>query len=307
MIYITGDRDYQVTGPTAVTLGKFDGLHRGHQKLFEKVNELKCENCCSVVFTFTIPPSLLLTGTPIKKINTNIERRHFMERFGVDYLIEHSFTDGMSRMTPREFAEQILVKQIHAANVVVGDDFHFGYKRSGNVTVLTELGKELGFQVLTMEKERYNGREISSSYVREALFIGDIELANHLLGYPYTIFGTVLHGHEIGRTLGLPTINLIPDQDKLLPPNGVYVSKTKVGDKYYAGITNIGKKPTVGPNEPVGVETYLFDWEGDLYGAEVEVMLFHYKRPEQQFESLESLKNQIRRDVTFGREFTFPS
>lgn len=302
MKFITGVKDLNLNTPMAITLGKFDGLHKGHQKLFRKVIDLKEEGCQSCVFTFAVPPSLLLTGENLQRINTNTERKNFLERFGIDCMIEASFQE-LWGMNPEEFVREILVKRLKAAYIVVGEDFHFGYQRSGDVKLLSQLENELGYQLLTFKKERYGTKDISSSYVRAELAKGNMELANYLLGYDYTILGEVLHGNKIGRTLGLPTINLVPPKDKLLPPNGVYISRTRIEDKYYQGITNIGRKPTIEGESPIGVETHLFGCQKDLYGKEAEVMLLHYKRPEMKFASLEELGRQMSEDVEFGKNY----
>lgn len=306
MEFITGVRDLNLNTPMAITLGKFDGLHRGHQKLFRKVIELKEEGCRSCVFTFAAPPSLLLTGENIQRINTNPERKNFFERFGLDCMIEASFQE-LCGMEPEEFVREILVKRLKAAYIAVGDDFHFGFRRSGDVKLLSRLEDELGYRLLIFKKEQYDSKPISSSYVRAELEKGNMELANYLLGYDYTILGEVLHGNKIGRTLGLPTINMIPPKEKLLPPSGVYISRTRIDGRCYQGVTNIGRKPTIEGDSPMGVETHLFDCQKDLYGLEAEVMLLHYMRPEIKFKSLEELQHRMSQDVEFGKNYKWNS
>lgn len=167
--------------------------------------------------------------------------------------------------------------------------------------MLERMGKTYGFQVELVEKEKSHNRDISSTYVREALHEGNIPLANELLGYRYFVSGEVLHGRQIGRTLGLPTTNLLPPPDKLLPPNGVYLTRTMLDEEEYFGITNIGYKPTVGGETHKGVETFLFHYEGDLYGRFLNVEFLEYERPEQKFKSLEELKARILSDVHWGK------
>jgi riboflavin kinase/FMN adenylyltransferase len=154
-----------------------------------------------------------------------------------------------------------------------------------------------------VDKACYHGREISSTYIREELEQGHMELVAQLLGYTYSVSGKVLHGRQIGRTLGLPTVNLIPEKEKLLPPNGVYATRTEIDGEWFGGITNIGCKPTVGEKEEKGVETYLFDLNRDLYGKEITVHFYGFERPEQKFSSLSELKGQIEKDVAWGREY----
>ena len=191
-----------------------------------------------------------------------------------------------------------------AKAVVVGPDCSFGYKGAGNVELLRTLGRKLGFRLYVIEKEKDHRRDISSTYVKEALEAGDMELVNDLLGYRYFISGEVLHGRRIGRTLGMPTTNLVPSTKKLLPPNGVYLSRTRIGEQAYYGVTNIGYKPTIGETFR-GVETYLFDFDGDLYGENIDVELWKFNRPEMKFDSVEHLKNQMQADIAFGKEYFF--
>jgi len=303
MKYITGETNLQMQNKTAITLGKFEGLHRGHQKLFHKVLEEKANGYQTIVFTFSTPPMLLFTGRQQSSIHTNDERKMFLERAGIDYLIEYPFTSEVSHMLPEEFIKEVLIKRLHAACIVVGEDFHFGYQRAGDCKLLQKLSDQYGFRLVVLEKEKYGNRSISSSFIKEELAKGDLEKANELLGYPFTIYGKTQKGHQIGRTIGLPTINLLPAKEKLLPPNGVYISNTRIRGELYQGITNIGNKPTIDRCEPKGVETYLFDWEGDLYDEYVEVMLLYYKRAEKKFDSLRELKNQIDKDVEYGKKY----
>ena len=153
-------------------------------------------------------------------------------------------------------------------------------------------------------KAQDDHRDISSTYVKEELDLGNIEKANELLGEPYSIHGTVVHGNHLGGpVLGFPTVNIIPPEEKYLPPFGVYVSRVRMDDRYYGGITNIGRKPTVGKESPIGVETFLFDAEGDFYGKNIEVQLLNFERPEQKFPSLDDLKKQLESDQKYGRSY----
>lgn len=302
MDYVTGVTKFHMERPSAVSLGKFDGLHRGHQKLVRRVLDQKKNGLDTVIFTFEKNPTRLLSGLSAQNIMTNEERKRKLEELGIDHLLECPFTPQLSHMEPEYFVEEILVRELRASFVVVGRDFRFGYQRRGDYRLLETMGKRLGFSVEVVEKEQSHGRDISSSYIREALHEGNIPLANELLGYRYFVSGTVLHGRQIGRTLGLPTTNLLPPPEKLLPPNGVYLTRTTLEDGgEYFGITNIGYKPTVGGETQKGVETFLFDFSGDLYGRELTVEFFEYERPEQKFKSLEELKARILSDVYWGK------
>lgn len=302
MVHVKDIRDFCLEGPVAVSLGKFDGLHRGHRKLIEKVLEQKKRGCKSAIITFDRPPGSFAGGYPGSLLTTNGERHDFMEKNGIDCLVEIAFTPEIMGMEPEAFIQWI-VEKLSIAYFAVGEDFRFGCGRRGDPGLLRRLGAELGFAVDVIPKERDGEDVISSTLIRQEIREGNIERANRLLGYPFTIKGEVLHGRKLGRTLGMPTTNLIPQKEKLLPPNGVYVSRTLIGERRYPGVTNIGYKPTVGAETVKGVETYIFGFEGDLYGRTVDVELFHYRRPEMKFESVDALKHQMEQDIAFARGY----
>lgn len=305
MICISNTRDFKIEEPTVVTIGKFDGRHKGHQKLLRRMLEIK-EACGyrTAVFSFHMAPVTLIQGEPQKVITTNQERRNNMEKIGIDYLVEYPFTPEVAHLLPEAFVKDILVEQMHARAIVVGTDCGFGYQRSGDAKLLEALSKTCGYQLTVIEKEQEDHRDISSTFVKEELNRGNMEKANELLGEPYAIHGTVVHGNHIGGTvLGFPTVNLLPPPEKYLPPFGVYVSRVLVDGVYYGGITNIGRKPTVGADSPVGVETFIFGLSQDLYGKAIEVQLLNYERPEKKFDSLEELKQQLELDKAYGLDY----
>lgn len=299
MKYIEGLMDYTMDRDTAVTLGKFDGIHRGHQRLIERVCGRKKQGLESVVVTIwpnPKAPALLTRG----------EKKELLKNLGVSWWIDCPFLPEVSHMEPETFVREILVKRLRAKYIAAGSDFRFGYQRKGDWKLLAQMQQELGYELEVVEKEHWGDREISSTYVREALEAGNMELVNQLLGYPYAIRGEVLHGRKIGRTLGMPTTNLIPSAGKLLPPNGVYATRTILDSKEdglgYPGVTNIGYKPTVGEYFR-GVETFLFDFDRDLYGEEIEVQLYAYQRPEEKFSDMEGLKDQMHRDIANAKDY----
>ncbi len=302
-----GDTDFQMKEPTVVTIGKFDGRHRGHQKLLSAMLKWKNERGYkTAVFTFDMAPAACIQGKPQKVITTNQERRNNMEKMGIDYLVEYPFTREVSHLSAEEFLKDILLGQMNAKAIVAGTDCGFGYQRKGNAELLRNLKDSLGYDLEIIEKEQDENqhRDISSTYVKEELDQGNIEKANDLLGEPYAIHGCVVHGNRVGGPLlGFPTANLIPPPEKYLPPFGVYVSRILVDGKYYGGITNIGKKPTITGDNPVGVETFIFGLEDDLYGKPIEVQLLNFERPEQKFESLEQLKKQLEADKEYGMNY----
>ncbi|WP_195416279.1 riboflavin biosynthesis protein RibF [Enterocloster citroniae] len=305
MRYIADTTEFQIEEPTIVTLGKFDGRHRGHQKLLRTMQELKSSlGYPTAIFTFGTPPLSMMSGQPQTVITTNLERRANMEKMGVDYLVEYPFSEETRRMKPEDFVKDILAGRMQAKVIVVGPDCSFGYKGAGDARLLKQLEETLGYRLHVIEKERDHLRDISSTYIREELEKGNVEKANALLGEPYAVHGEVVHGNHIGTSiLGFPTANLLPPSIKRLPRFGVYVSRVLVDGTYYRGVTNIGRKPTVEGRNPVGVETYIFDMHQDLYGKVIEVQLLAFDRPEQKFSSLEELKQRIEMDKVFAADY----
>ena len=257
MIYVTNVPRLEEGETSAVTLGKFDGLHKGHQKLISCIQKKKKDNCKTVIFTFDISPLVKVHHKPAKGLLTNEERQELAEMLGMDMLVECPFTDAVMHMEPEQFVKEFLVDRLHVSYLAVGPDFRFGYERKGTPQLLEQMGKTYGFSVEIVEKLTDGEREISSTYVREELEKGNIEKVNKLLGYEYFTRGEIVHGRQLGRTIGVPTANLIPPTTKKLPPNGVYITVSRIGEKEYGGITNVGYKPTVKENF-LGVETNLF-------------------------------------------------
>ena len=214
-------------------------------------------------------------------------------------------------MEAEVFVRKILLEKLHAAAIVVGDDFRFGRGRAGNAAFLSGMadkyrgagdGLEFSVCVIGKKKDPVSGREISSTWIREEIQKGRMEEAEKLLGRPYFLLGEVVHGRQLGRTLQIPTINQIPPQEKLLPPNGVYFSSTQIGGRTWNGITNIGTKPTVAGDQ-VTAETHLFGCSADLYGKEASVELLHYHRPEHRFSSVTELKEHMEADIRAARDY----
>ena len=295
MRIIEGSTEFQVQEETAISIGKFDGLHQGHQLLVERIVKKKQEGLKALIFTFDFGdrPVLLLPE----------ERREMLRKWGVDYLLECPFVESISHMEAEEFVRKILVERLHVRYLAVGTDFRFGCQRRGDYRLLQRLSAECGYEVEVVEKACWQGEEISSSRIRRELEQGRMELVNQLLGYAYSVTGEVLHGRKIGRTLGMPTTNIVPSERKLLPPNGVYATRTVIAGELFEGITNIGYKPTVGAEPRKGVETYLFDLDRNLYGEILTVRFYGYERPERKFDSLEELKKRIGQDVEWGRTY----
>lgn len=303
MQYISKLSDYKDSRESAVTFGKFDGLHRGHQKLVEKVHELGERNQIrSIVCAFDMQPLWDRRGrAPQILMNSQERQRHLKEM--ADVLVTCPFTRDFSQMCAEDFIRDIIKGLFHARYVVVGTDFQFGYGKRGDIHMLEKYAEEYGYQLVVIEKERYEDRIISSTYIKEVLQQGDMELAGTLLGYAYGITGKVEHGKRLGRTLGFPTLNVAWPKGKLIPPRGVYLTDVQVDGRRYHGISNVGVKPTVSEDERVLAESYLFDYEGDAYGKTVIVGFLKFCRPERRFGSLDELKACIDRDIDYGKHF----
>ncbi|MCI5597386.1 MAG: bifunctional riboflavin kinase/FAD synthetase [Lachnospiraceae bacterium] len=303
MEYIANTTEFQLEN-TAVALGKFEGLHKGHQLLLNELDKFQKQGLKSVMFTFDLPPNAVIKHDYRKVIYTKEERRRILSGTPLDYLIEHPFTEQFSRLRPEEFVEKVLIKKAGAKQIVVGEDFHFGYRRAGNVKVLQELAPKFGYELTVIPKLQIDGEDVSSSRIRNCLQKGDMAKANELLGYPFTVWGEVVHGKRLGSTvLGMPTANQTPPANKYLPPNGVYVSRIMYQDQIYYGISNIGVKPTIDEHIEKGVETYIFDFDQDIYGEMITVQLLDFERPEKKFASFEELSSQMKRDAEYGKEF----
>lgn len=290
---ITDIYSYQGKRRSAVTLGKFDGLHRGHQKLVDRIKGYASEEVESIVCAFDMGKDSLLTGG---------ERREKLSS-QVDCLIACPFTREIREMEAEMFVRKILADTFHAAYIVVGTDFRFGHGKGGDPALLARYAPQYGYRLDVVEKERYQDRVISSTYIKEALQDGDVELAERLLGYPYQITGKVEHGKKLGRTLGFPTMNVAPAGGKLMPRFGVYACRIEIEGRLFQGIGNVGVKPTVTEELRPLVEVFVFDYDGDAYGKEVTVTFCTFERPEEKFGSVEELKNRVEADIRFGRTY----
>lgn len=289
---------------TAVALGKFEGIHLGHQLLIDEIVRLKKFHYRSVVFTFDrLPARLFSKENAADQIYTREERKSILERKGVDVLIEHPFTREFANMTPEMFVRRILVGKVGARKIIVGTDFHFGRNRSGDVDTLRYLAEDCDYDLIVIDKLQKDGRDVSSTRVKEALETADMEEAKSLLGRPYTIAGEVIHGKELGRTIHVPSANIPLDPEKFLPPRGVYITTADIDGEKVWGVTNIGIRPTVDQSMIPNVETYFLDFEGDLYGKQLELAFHHHLRPEKKFDSLEDLKGQLDKDIELAGNY----
>lgn len=305
MKIITGTADFFLQEETAVAIGKFDGVHLGHRLLIEEILAQKTKGRKACIFTFDMTPARLFGNKDEKVLTTKDEKRRLFEMMGVDILIEFPFDRETAGILPEVFIKEILCNKMQVKFIAAGTDITFGYKGAGDAALLRLLAPECGYEVRIFKKLMTEGKEISSTLVREAIEKGDMQLVERLLGSPYTVRGEVLHGNHIGRSLGMPTMNLIPPTDKLLPPNGVYYAGVLLNGIRYKGISNIGYKPTIEEAQKVmGVETYLYGFDAEAYGEEIEVSLYEFKRPEQKFKCLADLKAQVEEDIRAGAAYS---
>ena len=285
---------------TAITIGKFDGVHIGHQKLLKKVLEAKEEGCTSVVFTFDRVPGSPIVPSAQSFLTLEKEKQQFMREIVMECYVMFPFTKETSSMDPEQFVTEILVKTMHVKKLYVGKDFRFGKDRKGDVVLLAKMAEQFGFTFEAIEKETYRNEVVSSSRIRDLVLEGNPEDVTVMLSRPYTLSGQVIHGRKLGRTIGIPTINVAFPEGKVRPKSGVYCSRVSVDERVFYGITNIGTKPTV-QDEPVyGAETYLFDCNQDLYEKEVTIELLHFVREERKFSSLNELMQQLEYDKQYG-------
>lgn len=303
MEIITGTLDFQLNRETAIAIGKFDGLHLGHQRLLQEILLKKQEGLAACVFTFDPSPAVFFGVADGKELTTKEEKRRLLERMGVDILVEFPMIKESASMEPVYFVEEVLVKRLRVRFLAAGTDLSFGAKGAGNAELLQKYATDFGYFVKTIDKVKIEETEISSTLVRSQLESGNMTYVEQLLGMPYTVGGEVLHGNALGRKLGMPTVNLLPEKEKLLPPKGVYYSKVLYKGKTYAAISNIGCKPTVSQEECIGVETYLYDFQEQIYGEKIEVSLLEFKRAEMRFQNVEELKRQMELDIFEGKKY----
>lgn len=296
MQYIYGTTDVTRQNKSVVVLGNFDGVHKGHQKLFEVAEyEAAKRGLETVVFSFHPHPTWVVGNCKKSLLMSRRDKKQMIEHLGIDVLVEYPFTREFASISPESFFREILLGQLQAEVLVVGSNYFFGKGKAGTPEFLQQLGKTYGVSVCIVDAVTEEGDMISSTQIRKLIIEGQIEAANERLGHPYMVVGKVVQGKMLGRTMGFPTINLIADPDRVYPPNGVYATRVKVYSKVYLGMTNIGYNPTVSGERKM-IETHILDFQQTIYGEDVEVDFYHFIRPEKKFENLEALKAQIEAD-----------
>lgn len=284
-----------------LTIGTFDGVHLGHQKIINQLNEVaKKTGGESVLFTFYPHPRMVLfpDSHGLQLIQTQEEKQEKLKRIGLQNMIVHPFTPNFSRISAIEFVRDFLVNQLKVKTLIIGYDHHFGKNREGDIELLKELAPVYEFEVIEIDAKEVDEVNVSSTKIRDALKEGDVELANSYLGEEFEINGKVVHGEKIGTKLGFPTANIDIESDiKLIPKQGVYASKTVLqnGETYYS-LLSIGDRPTVDSSGKLSIETYLLDFDGNLYGDYVKIKLLKYLREEEKFDTLDELIQAMHKD-----------
>ena len=305
MTTIQNIANFSTSEKTYVTIGTFDGVHFGHQKIIEKlVLEAKNANKKSVLLTFFPHPRMVLQkDNSLELINTIEERANLLEKTGLDYLIIHPFSIAFSRMSALAFVRDILVNQLHISKLIIGYDHHFGKNREGNITQLTEYSHLYDFKVEEIPAQDIDAVSVSSTKIRNALAEGNLKTANSYLEYNFMLSGTVVNGKQLGGKIGYPTANInVKETYKLIPKTGVYVVLSKIQERNVYGMMNIGNRPTINGNHQT-IEVHFFDFNADLYGQNLQIELLYFLRDEEKFDSIESLIIQLKKDEQTARTF----
>ena len=305
MITIQSISEYQTEHPTAITIGTFDGVHIGHLKILEKLiqNASKSKLKSAVLTFFPHPRMVLQKDTDIKLLNTLDEKTEILKNLGIDFLIIQPFTKDFSRLSATEFVRDILVNHLKTKKIIIGYDHRFGRNRNANITDLIAYGNSLDFDVEEISAQEIDEVSVSSTKIRKALEKGDIRTANNYLGYYYMLTGIIKKGKGLGKKLNFPTANLyISETYKLIPKNGVYVVYSKINNNKVYGMMNIGYNPTVNKtkkpssNRQEHIEINFFDFDNNLYEQKLQIHIINRIRDEHKFDSLNALKNQLKKD-----------
>jgi riboflavin kinase/FMN adenylyltransferase len=293
-----GTENANISRPTVLTLGVFDGLHLGHQRIMQTVVERAHHiNAFPTVITFDPHPRAVLhpeSAPPL--LQTLDQRLAAFEFLGIEQTIIIRFTKNFASQEAEAFLRNIVRERLHAQEVYLGKGFEFGKNRGGNIELLKKMSEELGFYADEVPEFRLRGHRISSSRIRDLLAEGKVNLARRMLGRPYGVEGTIIRGDRRGHTIGFPTANLKP-KNRVIPKFGVYATATLIEGVWQRSITNIGVRPTFETTTEPSIETYIFDFDGDLYGDVLRVRFLHRIRDERKFSGIEELKNQIEKDT----------
>lgn len=291
--------EYKQIKPSVVTIGTFDGVHIGHQKIIKRIVEIaKKKDLQALVLTFFPHPRMVVQNdSSIKLINTIDEKAKQLESMGVNHLVIKKFTKSFSRLSALEYVRDVLVNKLKVKHIIVGYDHHFGRNRTANIEDLKEYGEFYGFKVTEIMPQEVDDVAVSSTKIRNALFKGDVKNANKFLGYNFSLTGKIEKGRGIGSTIDFPTANInIEESYKLIPHSGVYLVKAIIKGVNVFGMMNIGNNPTVSDDIRTNVEVHFFDFSNDIYGEVIKVELLDYLRNEIKFPSVLALKEQLKKD-----------
>ena len=288
--------DFEKVSNAVVTIGTFDGVHRGHQEILKNmVNRAKEIGGESVVVTFYPHPRQVLShDSGIRFISTQEEKIRLLESLGIDNLIIIKFTKEFAAISSEDFINNYIVKNISPAVLIIGYDHHFGKGRTGDFEMLYGLGRQYGFKVEKIQEQDVDNVAISSTKIRHFLENGDIKHANMLLGYEFSYTGKVVHGQQVGHKMGYPTANIdVAEEFQLIEKQGVYATFAEIDGKSYPAMTYIGKRPTLDDNRPQSIETYIISFDGNLYDKEIKIRFVDFVRDDKKFDNFEALKRQI--------------
>ncbi len=290
---------------TGVGLGNFDGLHIGHMALINTlVSECRLNDLQSVVYTFTKHPDTMLRKTLISQIiTTNEQKTKLLESTALDTLCYKDFDESFSRLSPAEFVKDILVDTLKIRIAVVGFNYRFGYMGKGDVEYLKKSGEKYGFRVIVVPPVKVKAEIVSSTLIREYIKKGKMERVFQLLGRHFSLYGTVIAGRRIGRTLGFPTANIMAHPNMAVPANGVYITKTKYDNRWVNSITNVGMAPTLREGSVFSIETHMLDYDEDIYGKDIEVCFIHKLRDEKKYVNIDALKKQVADDIKKTKKY----
>lgn len=299
-------QDYQPQTPLALSIGMFDGVHIGHQTIIRQLNTIAAENHMeSAILTFWPHPRTIFNpDDDLKLLNTIDEKTYLLQKNGVQHLFLKEFDAAFRNLTGEEFVHEILIRTLNVKHLIVGHDHTFGKNKSGDFALLQKMAPDLGFRVQQVQAVDYLGKHISSTQVRNALAAGNIKEANAMLGYVYSVTGTVVHGKKIGRTIGFPTANIATDALKFLPGKGAYIVEVFVLGERHKGMLSIGHNPTIGENA-LSIEVYILDFDRDIYGEKISVNFRDFLHEEIKFDGLESLTARLAEDEQLTRDFQF--
>jgi riboflavin kinase/FMN adenylyltransferase len=288
-----------------VTIGTFDGVHRGHQQILEQLRQEAARiGGETVIITFhPHPRKVVANSQPIYLINTIEEKIELLDKLGIDHLVVVPFTADFAQQSPEDYIEKFLVRKCRPHTIIIGYDHRFGQGRKGDYHLMEALSPRYGYRLIEISAQVINENTVSSTLIRDAVLKGDITAANALLGYDFFFDGLVVHGKKLGRSLGYPTANLkIENDEKLVPGNGIYVVQVSLEGKMYGGMMSIGVRPTIGVTERT-IEVNIFDFDKEIYGQHLRVYVKKYLREEKKFDTLEELKEQLAVDKKESEEF----